>query len=58
MKSKELRYNSKGPNPRENLSSLIDGNSYSKKVHLKNTIPPKTDFVIKDLGNGFREIVR
>ncbi len=57
MKGKAIKHVNSTLQTRNSLSSIVSGNTYVQKVNLSKNYPNNSNVVIKDLGNGYSEIV-
>ena len=57
MKGKATKHVNSTLQTRNSLSSIVSGNTYVTQVNLSNSYPTNSKVIVRDLGNGYSEIV-
>ena len=58
MKLQNIKFTNTNLQPRNNLAKLVSGDSYEKKIAFSKSFQKDSNFVTKDLGNGYGELIQ
>ena len=57
MKGKATKHVNSTLQTRNSLSSTVSGSIYAKQANLSSNFPVNSKLIVKDLGNGYGEII-